>query len=420
MNVFDQLESSVRSYARDIPVTFSKGRGAHVFDSEGNAYLDFLSGAGSLNYGHNHPYLKQKLLDYLAVDGITHSLDLHTEAKGQFLTALARYVLQPRGLDYRVMFPGPTGTNAVEAALKIARKVTGRQTVVSFTNGFHGVSLGALALTGNRHHRSVAGASLSGAFRAPYANYLGERMDTLGYLEKLLDDNSSGLDAPAAAIVETVQGEGGLNAASPAWLRRLESICRKRGILLIVDDIQAGCGRTGTFFSFEPAGIRPDLVTLSKSLSGMGLPLAVTLIRPDLDQWEPGEHNGTFRGNNHAFVTAAAALEFFWADGRLTAEVGRKAQLVQDVLQQQARRHDLEVRGRGLMQGIVLPSGERARVVTRHALERGLVVETSGPQGEVVKVLCPLTIGERDLLDGLGILAEGIETSVARRLRRVS
>jgi diaminobutyrate-2-oxoglutarate transaminase len=142
-------------------------------------------------------------------------------------------------------------------------------------------------------------------------------MDTLDYLEKLLDDNSSGLELPAAVIVEVVQGEGGLNTASERWLKRLEKICRAREIVLIVDDIQAGCGRTGTFFSFEPAGIKPDIVTLSKSLSGMGLPLAVTLIRPDLDEWMPGEHNGTFRGNNHAFVTAAAAIEHFWKDGRL-------------------------------------------------------------------------------------------------------
>jgi diaminobutyrate-2-oxoglutarate transaminase len=245
-------------------------------------------------------------------------------------------------------------------------------------------------------------------------------MDTLDYLEKLLDDNSSGLEAPAAAIVETVQGEGGLNAASPGWLRRLEAICRKRGILLIVDDIQAGCGRTGTFFSFEPSGIRPDIVTLSKSLSGFGLPLAVTLIRPDLDRWEPGEHNGTFRGNNHAFVTATAALEFFWADGRLTTAVGRKAELVRARLLRLGRRHDLEVRGRGLMQGVVMPSGAHASAVTQHALEHGLIVETSGPDGEVVKILCPLTIDERDLEQGIDLLEQGIAATMERRLRRVS
>ena len=161
MSVFDRLESSVQSYARSIPPVFTKGKGSYVYDDQGNAYLDFLCGAGSLNYGHNHPYLKQKLLDYISVDGITHSLDLHTEAKAKFLEALDRYILKPRGLSYRVQFPGPTGTNAVEAALKIARKVTGRETVVSFTNGFHGMTLGSLAVTGNAGKRAGATAGAS-------------------------------------------------------------------------------------------------------------------------------------------------------------------------------------------------------------------------------------------------------------------
>lgn len=420
MTVFDRLESSVRSYARSIPITFSTARGSYLFDAQGNAYLDFLSGAGSLNYGHNHPQLKQALLDYVTADGVAHSLDLHTRAKARFLVALERRILEPRGLEYRVMFPGPTGTNAVEAALKIARKVTGRETVVSFTNGFHGVSLGALAVTGNQRHRGAAGVSLTGAFRAPYANYLGDRMDTLGYLEKLLDDRSSGLADPAAVIVETVQGEGGLNVASAAWLRRLEGLCRSRGILLIVDDIQAGCGRTGTFFSFEAAGVRPDIVTLSKSLSGLGLPLAVTLIRPDLDRWEPGEHNGTFRGNNHAFVTAAAALDHFWSDDRFAASIERKAAVLRERLGRIARRHDLDVRGRGMMQGLAMPSGEHAALVTRHALEHRLVVETSGPDGEVVKVLCPLVIEEPDLARGLDVIEGGVELAMRRLCRRAS
>ncbi|HEX7036305.1 MAG TPA: diaminobutyrate--2-oxoglutarate transaminase [Pseudomonadales bacterium] len=420
MNVFDRLESSVQSYARAIPKVFTRASGSHVYDADGNRYLDFLCGAGSLNYGHNHPYLKQKLLDYIAADGITHSLDLHTAAKAAFLEALERWILAPRGLEYRVQFPGPTGTNAVEAALKIARKVTGRETIVSFTNGFHGVSLGALAVSGNEHHRGAAGVTLGGTFRVPYAGYMGDDLDTLGYFEKLLDDASSGLERPAAVIVETVQGEGGLNVASNGWLRRLEAICRERGILLIVDDIQAGCGRTGTFFSFEPAGIRPDIVTLSKSLSGLGLPLAVTLIRPDLDAWLPGEHNGTFRGNNHAFVTAAAALEHFWKDDAFEREVQAKAAHVRERLARLARRHQLEVCGRGLMQGVAMPSGEAAARVSAAALERGLIIETAGPDDEVVKLFCPLTIDRADLDEGLRIIEESVEQVAARHLKQVS
>jgi diaminobutyrate-2-oxoglutarate transaminase len=420
MSIFDDLESAVQSYARSIPNVFAKGKGSWVYDTQGNALLDFLAGAGSLNYGHNHPHLKQKLLDYIAVDGIAHSLDLHTEAKAKFLEVLNRYILEPRGLDYRVQFPGPTGTNAVEAALKIARKATGRETIVSFTNGFHGVSLGALAVTGNEHHRGAAGTSLTGTFRVPYAGYLGDGMDTLDYLEKLLDDNSSGLELPAAVIVEVVQGEGGLNTASERWLKRLEKICRAREIVLIVDDIQAGCGRTGTFFSFEPAGIKPDIVTLSKSLSGMGLPLAVTLIRPDLDEWMPGEHNGTFRGNNHAFVTAAAAIEHFWKDDAFAREVQAKARHVTERLKSLAHRHKLELRGRGLMQGLAMPGGEVAAQVSAHALEQGLIIETAGPEDEVVKLFCPLTISVEDLDRGIDIIESAIAKAMGRHLRQVS
>ncbi|MEZ5561133.1 MAG: diaminobutyrate--2-oxoglutarate transaminase [Pseudomonadales bacterium] len=420
MNVFDKMESAVQSYARSIPAVFNKAQGPYLYDDEGNRYLDFLSGAGSLNYGHNHPHLKSKLIDYIMVDGITHSLDLHTEAKARFLDALDRYILTPRGLEYRVQFPGPTGTNAVEAALKIARKVTGRETIVSFTNGFHGVSLGALAMTGNEHHRGSAGTSLGGTFRLPYAGYLGDGADTLDYFEKLLDDNSSGLERPAGVILEVVQGEGGLTSASDAWLRRLADICRTNDILLIVDDIQAGCGRTGTFFSFERAGIKPDIVTLSKSLSGMGLPLAITLIRPDLDQWEPGEHNGTFRGNNHAFITAAAALEHFWSSDAFEKDVRRKGEIVAERLRRLARNYKLERRGRGLMQGLVMPSGELASAVTARAFEQGLVIETSGPSGEVVKFLCPLTIPDSVLEQGLAVVEKCIEQVLGARLKQVS
>jgi diaminobutyrate-2-oxoglutarate transaminase len=420
MSVFDKLESSVQSYARAIPHVFTKGRGSYVYDQQGVAYLDFLCGAGSLNYGHNHPFLKQKLIDYVSLDGIAHSLDLHTEAKGKFLEALDRFIFEPRGLTYRVQFPGPTGTNAVEAALKIARKVTGREIVVSFTNGFHGVSLGALAVTGNEHHRGVAGVSLQGTFRVPYAGYLGDDMNTLDYFEKLLDDNSSGLQLPAAVIVEAVQGEGGLNVASDRWLKRLESVCRERDILLIVDDIQAGCGRAGGFFSFESAGIKPDIVTLSKSLSGMGLPLAITLIRPDLDDWKPGEHNGTFRGNNHAFVTATAAIEHFWKDGSFEGEVRSKAEIITGRLDKLAHRYKLERRGRGFMQGLVMPNGETASQVTAQALQRNLIIETAGPDDEVVKLFCPLNIAREDLERGLDIIEQSIAQVMGRHLKQVS
>ena len=407
IDIFAELESSVRSYSRAFPAVFSRAQGATLIDESGQEYVDFLSGAGALNYGHNNPALKRVLVDYIESDGVVHGLDLATEAKRRFLESFRTTVLEPRRLRYRVQFTGPTGTNAVEAALKVARNATGRSTIVAFTNGFHGVTLGAVAATGNVHYRGAAGVATSGVTFAPYDGYLGPDVDTTEYLDRVISDRGSGVDRPAAVIVETVQGEGGLNAARSTWLRKLERVCRRHGMLLIVDDIQAGCGRTGPFFSFEAAGLSPDLVTLSKSLSGYGLPFSILLLKPELDTWQPGEHNGTFRGNNLAFVTATQTLASYWRDNRLREAVESKAKRVRARLGDIANRDQdarLTVRGRGLMQGLDCSSGRRAARISASSFEQGLIVETSGAQGQVVKCLCPLTIDEDDLERGLDIL----------------
>lgn len=402
--IYDRMESQVRSYSRSAPRQFGRAEGVWMHDDEGGCYLDFLAGCSTLNYGHNHPVLKQALLDYIAGDGITHGLDLHTEAKAEFLATFEKLILKPRNLPYRAMFTGPTGTNAVEAALKLARKVTGRQHVIAFTNGFHGMTLGALACTGNAEKRAGSGVPLSHVSHEPYDGYFGPHVDTAKQLEKRLSDSSSGLDKPAAILVETVQGEGGLHAASAEWLRSIAAIAKRHGALLIIDDIQAGCGRTGGFFSFEKMGIVPDIVTMAKSLSGMGLPFALTLFRPELDQWSPGEHNGTFRGNNHAFVTATAALKHFWADGTFEAEVKIRGNYLEKRLNRIAAEYGLTVRGRGMMRGLNAGSGEAAERITKAAFERGVIIETSGSRGEIVKVLAPLTIEVEVFGHGLDIL----------------
>ncbi|WP_114950947.1 diaminobutyrate--2-oxoglutarate transaminase [Sphingosinicella terrae] len=414
--IYDRRESRVRSYSRAMPRQFAKAEGAWLIDDEGGRYLDFLSGCASLNYGHNHPVLKQALLDYIEADGVAHGLDLHTTAKEAFLEALEEVVLAPRGLDYRAMFTGPTGTNAVEAAIKLARKVTGRELVIAFTNGFHGMTLGALACTGNAGKRGGAGVPLSHVSHEPFESYHGEGLDTSALLERRLADPSSGLDAPAAIIVETVQGEGGLNAASPEWLRAIAAIARRHGALLIVDDVQAGCGRAGGFFSFEQMGFTPDIVTLAKSLSGMGLPFALTLFRPELDVWSPGEHNGTFRGNNHAFVTATAALRHFWADPAFRDDVARRAGLLEARLDRMAEPFGFSTRGRGMMRGIDVGSGETAAAVTAACFAKGLIIETSGPNDEVVKVLAPLVIDDALLAAGLDILEQSLREELAPTL----
>ncbi|MEV7019714.1 diaminobutyrate--2-oxoglutarate transaminase [Streptomyces sp. NPDC093991] len=410
-DVFGRLESEVRSYCRGWPAVFDRANGSRLYDENDRPYLDFFSGAGALNYGHNNPVLKRALLDYIERDGVTHALDMSTAAKRTFLVTFQDAVLAPRELPYKVMFPGPAGTNAVEAALKLARKVKGREAVIFFTNAFHGMSLGSLAVTGNAFKRAGAGVPLVHAIPMPYDERPDGREPDFLWFDRLLAGEGSGLDTPAAVIVETVQGEGGINVARAEWLRRLAELCRRRDMLLIVDDIQMGCGRTGAFFSFEESGITPDIVTLSKSVSGYGLPMALTLFRPELDIWQPGEHNGTFRGFNPAFVTATAALEEYWRDGRLEKQTLARAAQLEQALRTVAADGPAPapgVRGRGLAWGMEFADPSRATAVCARAFELGLLLETSGPEDEVVKLFPPLTISDEELEEGLALFARAV------------
>ncbi len=407
MEIFNQLESNVRSYCRLFPTVFKTARGAVLEDREGRQYLDFLCGVGTLNYGHNNPQIKHRLLHYLESDGMVHGLDLATVAKEEFLEAFAEIILKPRQLNYKVQFPGPTGTNAVEAALKLARQITGRETVIAFSNGYHGVTLGSLATTAKASHREAAGISTTGVNFMPYDGYLGANIDTTEYLDKVLSDAGSGVSLPAAVIVETIQGAGGVNVASFEWLRSLEKVCRQHNVLLIADDIQVGCGRTGSFFSFEEVGISPDIVTISKSLSGFGLPFSLVLIKPELDQWKPGQHSGTFRGPNLAFVTAKAALDIYWQDDSLSSAVKRKGKIMQSRLEEIAKNYQsagFSVRGRGMIQGLDCQNGDIAEEIIRQAFAKGLIMETAGAQGQVIRCLPPLTVSEEILDKGLTLL----------------
>jgi diaminobutyrate-2-oxoglutarate transaminase len=417
IEIINQLESEVRGYVRNFPCVFTHASGSRLRDENSREYIDFFAGAGVMNYGHNHPDLKRALLDYLSEDHIIHSLDMATAAKVRFLERFDEVILKPRGLDYRVQFPGPTGTNAVEAALKLARKVTGRERVISFTNAFHGMTLGSLSVTGNSFKRAGAGVPLTNVSMVPFDSYLDDGKDqSLALLEAMLADEGSGMDKPAAAIIETVQAEGGVNVARMEWLKELAAILKRHDVLLIVDDIQVGCGRTGPFFSFEPSGIQPDIVCLSKSLSGFGLPLAVTLMRPDLDVWSPGEHNGTFRGHNPAFVTATAALEF-WADKDLEQETERKASIIAERLETLVKDIPLqaELRGRGLIQGIEFADADVAAECSAEAFKRGLIIETAGVDDQVLKLLPPLMISDEDLEAGLKMLEESVRAVAERK-----
>ena len=412
MEIFEERESAVRSYCRTWPKVFDQASGSYLYDEDGAAYLDFFTGASALNYGHNNPALKRALLDYLAGDRVIHSLDMYTVAKSEFLTALDELILQPRQLDYRVQFPGPAGTNAVEAALKLARKVTGRTEVIGFTGGFHGMTLGALAVTSSSFHRVAAGVPLTHAIRVPFGCRLDGGEPGSPGIKSLLQDSDAGLDDVAAVIVETVQGEGGINVAPLPWLSELAELCQRHGIVLIVDDIQMGCGRTGPFFSFEASGIKPDIVCMSKSIGGYGLPLALTLIRSDLDIWKPGEHNGTFRGINPAFVTGAAALRVYWQDQELeysTLAKGQRVAAALAALAQSVPGTEMQTRGRGLAHGLAFEHGELAKKVASTAFERGLLVETGGSTDEVIKLLPPLTATDTEIDLGLAVLADAVQ-----------
>lgn len=411
MDVFEKHESEVRSYSRSFPTVFTKAKGYKLWDTHDQEYIDFFAGAGTLNYGHNNDKMKKALIQYIENDHITHSLDMATVAKGKFLHTFHEVILKPRNLDYKIMFPGPTGTNAVESALKLARKATGRTNIMSFTNAFHGMTLGSLAITGNESKRNGAGVPLTHTVSMPYDNYL-KQTDSLKLIESFLENSSSGIDLPAAIIVETVQGEGGINAASMEWLQGIEKICRNFEILLIIDDIQAGCGRTGTFFSFEPAGIKPDIVCLSKSLGGFGLPMSITLFKKELDIWEPGEHNGTFRGNNLAFIAATEALSY-WETDTFANEINQKAELLTQFIEKIV--HDYpelraEARGRGLMQGVACHVDGLSKRICDEAFQRGLLMETSGSNDEVFKFLPPLIIDEAGLEKGFSIIEESIKS----------
>ncbi len=410
IELFEELESQVRSYIRSFPTVFTKAKGYRLWDDAGKEYIDFFAGAGSLNYGHNHPVLKQKVIDYMMEDGVVHSLDMATKAKADFLQRFVDVILKPRGMNHKVMFPGPTGTNSVEAALKIARKTTGRDTIMCFTNAFHGMTMGSLSITGNAMKREGAGVALHNSVFMPYDGYFGEDVDTVEYVEAMLQDNGSGVDKPAAIILETVQGEGGINVSSFEWMKRIEELCRRHDILLIVDDVQMGCGRTGTFFSFEKAGIEPDIICLSKSIGGFGLPFALTLLRPELDIWKPGEHNGTFRGNNLSFVAATEALNF-WADTKLTEKIERQAEQIQEALEDAVKAYPKlkgSARGRGFIQGIAFEVEGVADQISTEAFKRGLILETSGVESQVLKVMPPLTIDDKGLNEGLELLRQSV------------
>jgi diaminobutyrate-2-oxoglutarate transaminase len=421
MRIFEAMESEVRGYVRSFPAIFDVAKGSELFDEYGKRYIDFFAGAGTLNYGHNNPMITEALIEYLQHGGIVHGLDKATVAKRAFLQKFRDTILAPRNLNYKVQFTGPTGTNAVETALKLARMVKRRSNVIAFSNGYHGLTMGSLAVTGNYFYKDESYGARNNVAFMPYDGYLGPEVNTIDYMRRFLEDGSSGVDLPAAVVVETVQGEGGINVASVEWLQQLEALCHEFDILLIIDDIQVGNGRTGSFFSFERAGIHPDMVTLSKSIGG-GLPMAVLLMRPDLDQWQPGEHTGTFRGNNLAFVASAQSLSY-WENDDLAQAVRHKGELMRGELQRMVDQYpelNARLRGLGLVWGLDLSQPGVAGAASAECFERSLIIETAGANAQVLKFLPSLLIEEDLLMEGLAIVDQALGVLVENRRRTIA
>ena len=411
-SIFEQYESEVRSYCRNFPAVFTKAKDAVITDENGKKYIDFFCGAGALNYGHNNDYIKSAVIDYLQNDGIIHSLDMFTSAKRDFIDFFQKNVLIPRGFDYKIQFPGPTGTNAVEAALKLARKVKKRNNVFAFMGAFHGMTLGSLSMTTDRDAREGAGVVLTDVTHIP-APYMFPQLDVIEYMQTLLDDDHSGVSKPAAVVIEPVQSDGGIHVFSVEFLKRLREFCTNNDILLICDDIQVGSARTGYFFSFERAGIVPDIVAMSKSIGGFGMPFALTLFKPELDIWSPGEHNGTFRGNQLSIIAAKAGLECMLNDN-IEAECVRKGKIATEFIENEILPLDSKLcyRAIGLAIGIdfsALGGDKISKAVMNKCFELGVIAERVGRDNAVLKLMPALTIEDDVLLEGLQIVRNAIK-----------
>ena len=408
---FEKYESNIRSYCRKWPVEFVSAKGSIYKDTEGNEYIDFFDGAGALNYGHNPDYIKEKLIKYLESDGIVHALDMYTVPKENFIKYFEEKILKPRKLDYKIAFPGPTGTNSIELALKLARKVKQRPYIWAFTGAFHGMTLGALALTTESTARKAAGVPLDYTVHIPAPYSMGGNFDSIAYMEQLLNDDHSGYEKPAAIIIETVQQEGGIHVFSKEFLKELRALCDKYDILLICDEVQIGCSRSGTFFSFERADIVPDIVCMSKSIGGYGIPFALTLFKKELDVFKPGEHNGTFRGCQLSMVAGLAALEMT-VEQDIPAQVRRKEKIVKEYLDKEIKpllKDKMEIRGIGLSWGIEFNDGKLARAVLDKCFEKKLIIELAGSYDSVLKIMPSLVIEDELLLKGLNIVKESIQ-----------
>ncbi|MGB3466511.1 MAG: diaminobutyrate--2-oxoglutarate transaminase [Cyclobacteriaceae bacterium] len=411
----EEYESNARSYPRRIPIAIKKAEGLYVTDADGKEYIDCLAGAGSIALGHNHPVMIDAIKGCLEHKNALLTLDLTTPVKDRFVEKLFSVLPADFSKAAKVQFCSPSGADAVEASVKLAKIATGRSTVFAFSGSYHGVTNGALALTGNRSMKEgvpnlmkdVAFLPFPYHYRCPFG-IGGEAAEkiSLSYIESLLKDSHSGVGLPAAFIIEAVQGEGGAIPASPFWMKGIREITAKYDIPLILDEVQAGIGRTGHMFAFEDAGITPDIIVISKAIGG-SLPLSLVVYNKVLDKWNPGAHAGTFRGNQMAMAAGTAVLDYI-AEHDLVGNAREKGKYLQNAFQDMHKKYPFigEVRGRGLMIGLEIvdvnkksnslksypPNAGLASKIQQECFKNGLIVETGGRQNAVLRLLPPLNL----------------------------
>jgi len=418
----EKIESNNRSYPREIPIAFQSGKGAIIEDVDGNRFIDFLSGCGVFNLGHNNPFIAQAIRD--RVNLLTQAVDFPTETKINFIERLNLALPETIRNKMKVNFGGPTGSDAVESAIKLARIVTGRHSIIAFQGGYHGMTMGALSVTSKLSHRKAVPPLIPGVhflpfcspYRCPFATINSPCSgECIRYFKFCLENPYSGIDKPAAIIIEPIQGEGGTYIPSSGWLEQITEIARRNGILVIFDEIQTGFYRTGKMFAFEHTGAVPDIVTMSKGIGGNGYPLSLILHKKELDAWEPGTHIGTFRGNQIAMAAGLAALEFIekYNVPQHVFDVGGEIKNKLEKIKESSR-YIGDVRAAGMMFGIELvkdkntkePFPEATKVLIKLCYEKGLIIEVGGYYNNVIRFLPPLIITKEITENGLSIFTD--------------
>jgi diaminobutyrate-2-oxoglutarate transaminase len=430
-------ESRARAYPRRLPLALARGEGIYVTAVDGATYIDCLAGAGALALGHNHPVVVEAIQGALAAGIPLQGLDFPTPTKDEFIDELFASLPPGFAAHARIQFCGPTGADGVEAAIKLVKTATGRGTLLSFTGGYHGMSQGAMAVSGDVAVRQAIGGVASDVTFLPYPHDYrcpfgvgGEQGVGTGlrYIEGLLDDPLSGVLPPAGMILELVQGEGGAIPAPDDWVRGIRRITEEHDIALIVDEVQTGLGRTGRLYAFEQAGILPDVIVVSKAVGG-GLPLAVVLYHERFDVWEPGAHAGTFRGNQLAMAAGTATLRYLVAENLASHAHAMGERLMSGLRQTQAVTASIgDVRGRGLLVGVEIvdagagsttrvppPDPQHARRIQRACLQEGLIIELGGRAKSVLRFLPPLIVS----VEQVDLIVErfGAAVEAAERLR---